>query len=81
MKRQACCTVKQESGRVRVRYWRAPVRLRYSIGFESGFPSDSNDLDFVSASVRHGLKFDMWARSRSSVAYCCWDRNKLSHVR
>src|SRR5438128_539892 len=36
MKRHTCCTTYVKSGRVSVRYWRAPAKLRYSVRVEGG---------------------------------------------
>jgi hypothetical protein len=49
------------SGRVSVRYWSTPARLRYSVELASGVPSVSEGLALVSAGVRQGLQLGILA--------------------
>ncbi|KAJ0647709.1 hypothetical protein HanLR1_Chr15g0564671 [Helianthus annuus] len=69
--KQTCWTAYEISGRVNVRYCKAPARLRYSVGSETGGPSDALSLDERSTGVLQGLQADMLARARISLAYCC----------
>jgi hypothetical protein len=76
MYNQACWMAKLMPGRVRVRYWRAPTKLRYFVGEWSGLPSVMDNLAFMAAGVRQELQCNMLAWVMRSVAYCSWERNR-----
>jgi hypothetical protein len=62
------------SGCVKVRYWRALARLRYSVGSATGGPAEAESLGDVSTDVVASLQAVMPALSRISVAYLACER-------
>lgn len=54
--RQICCTAKEMSDRVNVKYCSAPAKLRYRVGSCTSFPTSATSLDFVLTGVRQGLQ-------------------------
>jgi hypothetical protein len=62
------------SGHVKVRYWRAPARLRYSVGLAMGGPAEAESLGDMSTGVVADLQAVMPALSRISAAYLACER-------
>ena len=62
-------TAKDKSGRVNVKYWKAPTKLRYSVrsGRKSSKAEESLELD--TNDDEHGLQMDIFCRERTSMAY------------
>jgi hypothetical protein len=59
------------SGRMKVRYWRAPTRLRYAVGSSTAGPASAEILAQVSTRVEQGLQLCM------PRVYCRWERNSV----
>lgn len=68
MKMHTCWTAYAMSGRVKVRYCRAPTRLRYKVGYSTGGLLEASSLGLVSAGVMHDLQSVMLARCKMSAA-------------
>jgi hypothetical protein len=62
------------SGRVKVRYWRAPARLRYSVGSATEGPAKVESLGDVSTGVVADLQAVMPALSKIFAAYLAYER-------
>ncbi|CAL9238873.1 unnamed protein product [Arabidopsis halleri] len=63
------------SGRVRVKYWRAPTMLRKSEG--SGYLAvETEELSLRGRGVDIGLQSNIPALFRICSAYLVWDRNR-----
>jgi hypothetical protein len=59
-------------GLVKVRYCKAPARLRKAVGLATGAPIFVDSFACVSTGVEQGLQSVFPARSRISRTYCRW---------
>ena len=69
------------SGLVRVRYWRAPTMLRYSVASERGAPSYAESFEPDARGVGHGLESCIWVRVSRSKVYLVWVKTRAVDVR
>lgn len=69
------------SGLVRVRYWRAPTMLRYSVASERGAPSYAESFEPDARGVGHGLESCIWVRVSRSKVYLVWVKTREVDVR
>lgn len=68
------------SGRVQVRYWRAPTRERNMVGLGKGPSLERGVLEVVEGELQ-GLASSIEARESKSVTYLDWERKRVFVVR
>ena len=69
------------SGLVRVRYWRAPTRLRDFVASERGGPSYAESFEPDARGVGHGLESCIGVRVSRSKVYLVWVKTRAVDVR